>query len=193
MTPTFWEYNLLGLLTPTGGPVNKVEIMMSAESNSEKSVSYQKKDGRSRARPFFFWYDNDRDLKVCFLVTRIIWCLINLLREGFGLFNFFCRWKIFLSRFIRDHVLLRQQTWHTRKHIHSIHKKPLKIITIIILNRCLVWCPAWRKNPNVVKYESLLTWHGPHVKVVSYRLLQVMVHWILVEARVQVLTQVLCQ
>ncbi len=44
---------------------------MSAESNSEKSVSYQKKDGRSHARPSFSWYDNDKDLKVCFLVTRV--------------------------------------------------------------------------------------------------------------------------
>ncbi len=42
---------------------------------SEKSVSYQKKDGRGNARPSFFWYDNDKDLlKVCFLVTRIIMC-----------------------------------------------------------------------------------------------------------------------
>ena len=30
----------------------------------EKSVSYQKKDGRSHSRPSFFWYDNDKDLKV---------------------------------------------------------------------------------------------------------------------------------
>ncbi len=36
--------------------------MMSAESNSEKSVSYQKKDGRSHMRPSFFWYVNDKDL-----------------------------------------------------------------------------------------------------------------------------------
>ncbi len=47
--------------------------MMSAESNSEKSASYQKKDGRGPARPSFFWYDNDKDLKVCFLVTRVKW------------------------------------------------------------------------------------------------------------------------
>ena len=38
--------------------------MMSAESNSEKSVSYQKKDGRGHAHPSFFWYDNYKDLKV---------------------------------------------------------------------------------------------------------------------------------
>ncbi len=38
----------------------------------EKSVSYQKKDGRDHARPAFFWYDNDKDLKICFLVTRVI-------------------------------------------------------------------------------------------------------------------------
>ncbi len=36
----------------------------------EKSVSYQKKDGG--ACPSFFWYDNDKDVKVCFLVTRVI-------------------------------------------------------------------------------------------------------------------------
>ncbi len=45
--------------------------MMPAESNSEKSVSYQKKDGHDHARPSFFWYDNDKDLKVCFLVTCV--------------------------------------------------------------------------------------------------------------------------
>ncbi len=38
----------------------------------ERSVSYQKKDGRGHARPAFFWYDNDKDLKVCFLATHVI-------------------------------------------------------------------------------------------------------------------------
>ena len=45
-------------------------MMMSAESNSEKAVSYQNKDGHSQARPSSVWYDNDKDLKVCFLVTH---------------------------------------------------------------------------------------------------------------------------
>ncbi len=35
------------------------------------SLSYQKKDGRGHARPSFFWYDNDKDLKACFLVTHV--------------------------------------------------------------------------------------------------------------------------
>ena len=39
----------------------------------EKSVSYQKKDGLGHMRPSFFWYDNDKDLKVCFLVTHVRW------------------------------------------------------------------------------------------------------------------------
>ncbi len=47
--------------------------MKSKESNSIKLVSYQKKDGRGPARPSFFWYDNDKDLKVCFLVTHLIY------------------------------------------------------------------------------------------------------------------------
>ncbi len=47
--------------------------MKSKDSNSKKSVSYQKKDGRSHTRPSFFWYDNDKDLKVCFLVTHVIY------------------------------------------------------------------------------------------------------------------------
>ncbi len=46
--------------------------MMSAEANSERSLSYQKKDERGHARPSFFWYDNDKDLKVCLLVTRVL-------------------------------------------------------------------------------------------------------------------------
>ncbi len=37
------------------------------------SVSYQKKDGRAWPRPSFFWYDTDKDLKVCFLVTRVMY------------------------------------------------------------------------------------------------------------------------
>ncbi len=36
------------------------------------SLSYQWKDGRGHARPSFFWYDNDKDLKVCFLVMHVI-------------------------------------------------------------------------------------------------------------------------
>ncbi len=35
-------------------------------------MSYQKKDGRGHARPSFSWYDNDKDLKVCFLVTHVV-------------------------------------------------------------------------------------------------------------------------
>ncbi len=38
----------------------------------EKSVLCQKKDGRGHACHSFFWYDNDKDLNVCFLVTRVI-------------------------------------------------------------------------------------------------------------------------
>ena len=45
--------------------------MMSAEYNSEKSVSCQKKDGRSQARPSFFGKNNDKDLKVCFLLMHV--------------------------------------------------------------------------------------------------------------------------
>ncbi len=51
--------------------------MMSAESNSEKSVSYQKKDGQGPSPPILLWYDNDKDLKVCFLATHIILLVPN--------------------------------------------------------------------------------------------------------------------
>ncbi len=44
---------------------------MSVESNSEKSVSYQKKDGCGHARLSFFWYDNDKDL-IYFLAMRVM-------------------------------------------------------------------------------------------------------------------------
>ncbi len=38
----------------------------------KKSVSCQKKDGRGHARrASFFWYDNEKDLKVCFLMTNV--------------------------------------------------------------------------------------------------------------------------
>ena len=41
--------------------------MKSKDSNSKNLESYQKKDGHSYARSSFFWYDNDKDLNVCFL------------------------------------------------------------------------------------------------------------------------------
>ncbi len=59
MTPAFQECNLW------------------YQQNSEKSVSSQKKDGRGHPSPSFFWYDNNKDLKVCFLVTRIIYVCEN--------------------------------------------------------------------------------------------------------------------
>ncbi len=39
----------------------------------KKSVSCKKKDGHGHAHPSFFWYDNNKELKVCFLVTRVTW------------------------------------------------------------------------------------------------------------------------
>ncbi len=35
-------------------------------------MSYQKKDGHGHVQPSFFWYDNDKDLKVCFLMAHVI-------------------------------------------------------------------------------------------------------------------------
>ena len=46
-------------------------IVNDTSPKSEKSVSYQKKDGCGYARPSFFWYDNHKDLKVGFLVMRV--------------------------------------------------------------------------------------------------------------------------
>ncbi len=40
--------------------------MKSKDSNTKKSVSYQKKDGRGHAHPLFFWYDSDKDLRSVF-------------------------------------------------------------------------------------------------------------------------------
>ena len=39
---------------------SRISSMISAESNSEKLVSYQKNDGRGHARRSFFWYNNDK-------------------------------------------------------------------------------------------------------------------------------------
>ncbi len=33
------------------------------------------------ARPSFFWYDNDKDLKVCFPVTHLMCELTNIYKE----------------------------------------------------------------------------------------------------------------
>ncbi len=53
--------------------------MKSKDSNSKKSVSYQKKNGRG-----FFWYDNDKDLKACFLVTRVTSVHMHFLHSQLG-------------------------------------------------------------------------------------------------------------
>ena len=37
----------------------------------KKSVSCQTKDGHGHVRPSFFGYDNEKDLKDCFLVTCV--------------------------------------------------------------------------------------------------------------------------
>ncbi len=49
--------------------------MKSKDSNSKKSVSYKKKDGPGHGYPSFFLYDNDKDLKVCFLMTHLNYIL----------------------------------------------------------------------------------------------------------------------
>ncbi len=50
--------------------------MKSKDSNFKKSVSYQKKDGHVWLRPSFFWYDNDKDLKVCLLMPHLLYVCI---------------------------------------------------------------------------------------------------------------------
>ena len=61
--------------------------MMSAVSNSEKLVSYQKKDGRA-------WYDNDKDFKVCFLVTHLMHSKdASLDVMAHDTIRFACKWK----------------------------------------------------------------------------------------------------
>ncbi len=66
---------------------------------SKKSVSYQKKDGRGHARPSFFWYDNDNDLKVCFLVTRVIIMMFEL-ASALGIANSTNRTLILQENFL---------------------------------------------------------------------------------------------
>ncbi len=70
--------------------------MKSKDSNSKKSVSYQKKDGRGHVHSSFFCYDNDKDLKVCFLVTCIILHL-EMLCLFFRVASEGCRLKIWFE------------------------------------------------------------------------------------------------
>ncbi len=51
--------------------VKRLKFRNFVATGDKKSVSYQKKDGRGHTWPSFFWYDNDKDLKVCFLVTCV--------------------------------------------------------------------------------------------------------------------------
>ncbi len=59
------------MATPGGGVLTwKMYAPARTESNFEKSVSYQNKDGPGNAPPTFFWYDNDKDL-FCFPMTCV--------------------------------------------------------------------------------------------------------------------------
>ncbi len=62
MRPSFFWYDT------NFSEFNSVDII---DYTLEKSVSCQKKDGRGHARPSCFWHDNDKDLKVSFLVTHV--------------------------------------------------------------------------------------------------------------------------
>ena len=69
--------------------------MKSKDSNSKKSVSYQKKDGCGHRRSSFFWHDNDKDLKACFLVTRITsQCVEKMCLAVFDLLAILGKWFI---------------------------------------------------------------------------------------------------
>ncbi len=49
---------------------------------SLQSVSYQKNNWRVPARHFFFWYENDKDLKACFPMTRLIRVSLSIMKAG---------------------------------------------------------------------------------------------------------------
>ncbi len=51
------------------------------------SMSYQKEDGRGHTWPSFFWYDNDKDLKVCFLMTHLNYQVKRLMPNLYGTFE----------------------------------------------------------------------------------------------------------
>ena len=60
------------IATPLTRPSKRVRRLV--DYILEKSVSCQKKDGCGHTRPSFFWHDNDKGIKVCFLVMRVIYC-----------------------------------------------------------------------------------------------------------------------
>ena len=51
-------------------------------------VSYQKKDWRGPSQPFLFWYDKDKNLKVCFPMAQLILKILRPVSAWYGPYHF---------------------------------------------------------------------------------------------------------
>ena len=141
--------------------------MKSKDSISKKSVWYQKKDGRSHALPSFFWYDNDEDLKVCFLVThinRVAWlCLsvIDLLSHEFISHKSLQYWQILVVCFWQSSVLLLLPTqinvagWISDKSWKITTVFWLKVLQSNLVHNKPVFLAKLRFTASFVDYKNV--------------------------------------
>ncbi len=106
--------------------------MKSKDSNSKKSVSSQKKDGRGHICPSFFWHhaDNDKDLKVCFLVTRVLYSVLISGASTGGSDDI-------IDSIFSEEIIIVLLLWQL-------------IITISLLIACFCWYHRRHKNVNKI-------------------------------------------
>ena len=142
---------------------------MSTESNSEKLVSYQKKDGCGHARPSCFWHDND--LKVCFLVARVVW---HWLQRTVSFTDYIVRigrassanlsFGTTMTKIVRDMFLLHAEisrTWFEQMrffvgHLWRAHQCYDMLISHMTrswsLNLSFEWLAEWHGNCALIKW-----------------------------------------
>ena len=109
-SPTFflnWTcLNLRGRAHPSFGMTFREYVLWSQKSQILKSRCHTKR--RMGTATSFFWYDNDKALKACFLVTRVEWvCPYQCSEPAFlavnvPTLNWYCRLVILLLYRVRQ-------------------------------------------------------------------------------------------
>ncbi len=147
--------------------------MMSEESNSEKSVSFQKKDG-----PIL---DNDKDPKVCFLMTHVYWACTHKCQGTKGSFECklvgtsvpWCHMPMMTSHIVMwpgCQTCTVMSQFPTRGHLHeNLHTSSAATCdsprNLQSCTNCSDWCSVYMRNPWVFEWRSHISCDPCKVKV----------------------------
>ncbi len=104
------------------------------------SLSYQKQDGCAWLRSSFFWYDNNKDLKVYFLVTRFISALVMQQMDNQCLLF---EWKRLAAIFTDHRLILSMQEQRERKKSIQAYSRTVQsneLLCIFCLINMFLFC-----------------------------------------------------